>query len=179
MWPHNSFSGSICFEFSVLCLCNAHCYNLPPSILPMPWPTSKNSNRSQINFFFLAVFRTPQRVLNDLCRTRLSCSRMIKLLAHPLPHYSPVSNLSSLFLRLPVCRRSSLLTGEAGRRGGCGAKSYDRKKAWPSIKHSTLSEGTCLPSPLLYAPLFYVFLPTLKHLFWWYIRKHKLCKYWL
>jgi hypothetical protein len=69
LWLHNSFSGSICFEFSVLCLCNAHCYNLPPSVLPMHWQTSKNSNRSQINFFFLAV-------LNDLCRTRLSCSRL-------------------------------------------------------------------------------------------------------
>ncbi len=40
----------------------------------------------------------------------LSCSRMIRLLAHPLPP-SPVSKLS-LFLSLPVCRRSSLLMGE-------------------------------------------------------------------
>jgi hypothetical protein len=38
---------------------------------------------------------------------------MILLLAHPLPP-SPVSKLT-LFLRLPVCRPSSLLTGEGGR----------------------------------------------------------------
>ncbi len=118
---------------------------------------------------YLMVYRRPL--------TELSCGRMIRLLAQPPPP-SPVTNLS-LFISLPVCRRSSLLTGEAGRGGGLGAKAYDRKKAWTSIKHSTRSEGTCLPSPLLYAPLFYVFLPTLKHLFWCYIRSHKLCKYWL
>ncbi len=43
----------------------------------------------------------------------LSCNRMIRLLAHPLPP-SPISNLS-LFLSLPVCRWSSLLAGEEGR----------------------------------------------------------------
>jgi hypothetical protein len=37
---------------------------------------------------------------------------MIRLLAYPLPP-SPKGNLS-LFLSLPVCRRSSLLTGERG-----------------------------------------------------------------
>ncbi len=50
-----------------------------------------------------------------------------------LPPPSPVSKLS-LFLSLPVCRRSSLLTRE-GERGGRGAKSYDR----PSINRSVLS----------------------------------------
>jgi hypothetical protein len=44
----------------------------------------------------------------------------------------PVSKLS-LFLCLYVCRRSSY-----DREGG-GAKSYDREKVWPSIKHSILS----------------------------------------
>ncbi len=38
-----------------------------------------------------------------------SCGRKIRLLTHP----SPVSKLS-LFLGLPACRRSSLLTGEGG-----------------------------------------------------------------
>jgi hypothetical protein len=38
--------------------------------------------------------------------------RMIWVLPHPLP-LSPVSKLS-LFLSLPVCRMSSLLTGEGG-----------------------------------------------------------------
>jgi hypothetical protein len=50
------------------------------------------------------------------------------------PAPSPVSK-SSLFLSLPVCRRSSLLRGGGGR----GAESYDRKKAWASINCSNLS----------------------------------------
>ncbi len=58
-------------------------------------------------------------------------------LAHPLPP-SPVSKLP-LFLSLPVCRRSSLLTGEKVGGGGRGVESYDRKKAWPSVIHSLLS----------------------------------------
>ncbi len=45
-----------------------------------------------------------QKVLNDLQRTRLSCGRMIRLLAHPLPP----SRLPYLFLSLPVWRRSSI-----------------------------------------------------------------------
>jgi hypothetical protein len=55
----------------------------------------------------------------------------------PHPPLSPLSS-PSLFLSLPVCRRSSLLT-EWGGRGGRGAKSYDLEKAWPSINHSILS----------------------------------------
>ncbi len=52
----------------------------------------------------------------------------------------PVSNLS-LFLSLPVCHRSSLLTGNGGKGWGLGrgAKSYDRNTAWPSINHAILS----------------------------------------
>jgi hypothetical protein len=46
--------------------------------------------------------------------------------------YPARSCLSSL----PVCRRSSLLRGG---RGGRGAKSYDREKAWPYIIHLKLS----------------------------------------
>jgi hypothetical protein len=42
---------------------------------------------------------------------RPSSIHMIRLLAHPFLPPSPVSRLS-LFLSLPVCRRSSLLTGE-------------------------------------------------------------------
>ncbi len=58
----------------------------------------------------------------------------------PLPpsligqHYSA----SCLFFILPMCRRPSLLR-ERGVGGRCGDKSYDREKAWPSIKHSILS----------------------------------------
>jgi hypothetical protein len=52
--------------------------------------------------------------------------RIIEFLLHPLP-LLPVFKLS-LFLNLPVCRRSTLLTGEGGGRGA-GDKSYDGKKA--------------------------------------------------
>jgi hypothetical protein len=70
-----------------------------------------------------------QRVLNDFYRGP-GFLEMIRLLRLPLPP-SPVSKLS-LFLSLPVCCRSSLLTGEGG---GRGAESYDRKKAWSSINN--------------------------------------------
>jgi hypothetical protein len=63
--------------------------------------------------------------------TKLSCSRMFRLHARPLPT-SPVSKLS-LFLSLTVCGRSSLLTGEGKGGGGHGAESYDHKKAGASI----------------------------------------------
>jgi hypothetical protein len=38
-------------------------------------------------------------------------------------------------------KERQLLMGEGGGRGGRGAESYDRKKAWPSINHSILSES--------------------------------------
>ncbi len=59
----------------------------------------------------------------------------LRSLPTPFPH-SPFSNLS-LLLSLPVCCRSSLLTGAGGRR----AKTYDREKAWPmpSTNRSLLS----------------------------------------
>ncbi len=52
------------------------------------------------------------------------------------PH-PPVSKLS-LFLSLPVCRRSSLLKGEAGGRGGRGAESYDRENLALYLLFNTL-----------------------------------------
>jgi|688.fasta_scaffold545491_1 hypothetical protein len=51
----------------------------------------------------------------------------------PLPIHPPLPCLS---LSLPVCRRSSFLTGEGG---GGGANAYDGEKAWFSINHSILS----------------------------------------
>jgi hypothetical protein len=63
---------------------------------------------------------------------------MIWLLAHLVTTPSPVSTLS-LFLRLPVYCRSSLLTGEGWGAGGGGAKSYHVEKAWSSINHTILS----------------------------------------
>jgi hypothetical protein len=63
---------------------------------------------------------------------------MIRLLAHAPPPSSGTGSKLPLFLSLPVCRRSILLTGEEGG-GGRGAKSDDREKAWSSINHSILS----------------------------------------
>ncbi len=57
---------------------------------------------SEVNLAFLSLH---QRLLNDLWWTRLSRRRAIWLF--PLSRHQ-----SSLFLSLPVCRRSSLLTGE-------------------------------------------------------------------
>jgi hypothetical protein len=51
---------------------------------------------------------------------------------------SPVSKLS-LFLGLPVCRRSSLLTGE-GEEEEPNQRNHGYK-AWPSINHSILSDN--------------------------------------
>jgi hypothetical protein len=73
-----------------------------------------------------------QRKLNDLQRTRLSRRRIIWLLPHP----SHREQVVSLFHNLPMCRRSSLLTGE----DGGGEKSYEGKKALSSINHSILRE---------------------------------------
>jgi hypothetical protein len=64
---------------------------------------------------------------------------MIRLLAHPLTP-PPVSQLS-LFLSLPVCRRSSLLTGGGG--GGKGVATSQilpGEEARPSTNHSILSD---------------------------------------
>jgi hypothetical protein len=79
---------------------------------------------------------------------------MIRLQTCPLFLPSPVSNLSH-FLSLPVCRRSSLLTGAVaggGAGGGQGAKSFDRKEAWPSTNQSTLSGKYSLVTDLLDPP---------------------------
>ncbi len=105
------------------------------------------------------MYTPQQRVLNDYRGPDF-------LAVVRLPPPPPVSNLS-FFLSLPVCRWSSLLTGEdggggggggfvgggggvgggaggggGGGGGGRGTKSYDREKAWPSIDHSILSGAT-------------------------------------
>ncbi len=88
-----------------------------------------------------------QRVLKNLQRSRLC---MIRLLAHPLPP-SPISNLS-LFLSLPVCRRSS----DRERGGGRGAKSYDSEKAWPSVNPSLRSQHRTKNNSYKYLSVFYL-----------------------
>ncbi len=70
--------------------------------------------------------------MNDLQSTRHSCGSYDSPPRPPPPNPSLVRKLS-LFLSLPVCRRSSFLSGWAR------AKSYACEKAWPSINHSILS----------------------------------------
>ncbi len=60
----------------------------------------------------------------------------------PALHPSPAINLS-LFLSLPVCRRS---VGEMWEGvGGRGAKYQHREIAWPSINHLILFDVWCIP----------------------------------
>jgi hypothetical protein len=70
---------------------------------------------------------------------------MTWLLAHPLPP-SPVSKLS-LFLGLPVCRRSSLLTGEGERVGEEPNHTTARKPGPLEIIHYSLLLPLCLMIP--------------------------------
>ncbi len=64
----------------------------------------------------------------------------------PPPPLSPVSKLS-LFLNLPVNRRSSLPKGGWEEGVGGAAESYGGEKAWFSINHSLLSSllWVCIP----------------------------------
>ncbi len=55
----------------------------------------------------------------------------------------PPSRQQLVSFNLPVCLRSSLLTG-GGWRGGGGASSYYGLKAWSSINHSILYASTSL-----------------------------------
>ncbi len=80
-----------------------------------------------------------QRVLNNLKRARFSRGRMIWLLAQPSPPHPSVSSTGDTqedWERETTCWR------ETGGRGWEGkvAKLYDRKKAWPSINYSILSD---------------------------------------
>jgi hypothetical protein len=77
-----------------------------------------------------------QRVFNDLLRTRLSCRRMIWLLAH-LP--APISRLQVVSLSQSSYVSPVELTNGRGGRSEGGAKSYDHEKAWSSIYYPILS----------------------------------------
>ncbi len=67
-----------------------------------------------------------------------SCGHVIRLHAHPLPPLSP------RYTRLATHRKTEkerqLADVRGGEGGGHGAESYDRKRLWPSINHSILSE---------------------------------------
>ncbi len=97
--------------------------------------------------FLISFLTSIQRELNDLYRTRIS-RRHIICPPPPPPPFCQISQFY-IFLRLPVFRRSRLLTND-DRGGAVGgeAKSYDGEKIWSSIHHSILSASICtLPPP--------------------------------
>ncbi len=61
--------------------------------------------------------------------------------------------------------RDNLLTGEGQGRGGRGAESYDRKKGWPSVYHSILSDYGPLPNctVMCSCKIRYTAAPIVKH----------------
>ncbi len=81
----------------------------------------------------------PQRVLNELWRTRLSRRRMMWLLAHPLPPLPSAISTGDTqedWERETTCWQER---GVGGAWGGGEAYPDDGEKAWFSINHSILS----------------------------------------
>jgi hypothetical protein len=85
-----------------------------------------------------SVYGCKLKALTDFYRAPsfLAVLQFGSIHAYPLPPH----HVSKLDRRLEgdLRKRDKLLTGE-GEGGGRGAKSYDRKKAWPFINHSMLS----------------------------------------
>jgi hypothetical protein len=77
-------------------------------------------------------------LVKSLYRTKLSCGRTIRLLAHPLSPALFSHQVVSLSQSSCVSP-SSLLTGGVGGECGRGAKPYDREKALHSINYAKLS----------------------------------------
>ncbi len=63
---------------------------------------------------------------------------MIWLLAHPL---HPSLQYARLATHRKTEKERQLADGRVWEGGGLGAELYNRKKAWPSMNHSMLSEG--------------------------------------
>jgi hypothetical protein len=90
------------------------------------------------------VGETITQSIGSLQRTSLSCGRMNPLLAHPLPP-SFRQRVVSLFLSLPVCRRSSLLTEAEGGKGWPKNQIMPRESLAHYKSSSILSEITRSP----------------------------------
>ncbi len=73
--------------------------------------------------------------MNDIWSTRIRLSRFRLFAYSPTPLPCSPFRVLTLVLSLPVCRRSSYLSGE-----GEGDVSYDSVKAWSSINHSVLAD---------------------------------------
>jgi hypothetical protein len=79
---------------------------------------------------------------------------MIWLLPHPLP---PAVSKLSLFLSLPVCRRSSLLTGEGVEEEEPSIRRRESLVLYKSFYNTILSPSPRRPHPSCLPPLFRFF----------------------
>ncbi len=79
------------------------------------------------------MMRHTQKVLNNLLRSKVSCSSMIRI------HSSPPTRSESCLLFSVSCVSLVELND---RRGWARIQSYDHEKVWPSINHSILSVPT-------------------------------------
>ncbi len=120
-----------------VCMCN--CIGLYQEVnLPLSAEFCVKVNAVMLSFFFWC----PQRVLNDLQRTRL----IIRLLTHPL---STLSRQQIVSLSQSSCVSPVAFTDGRRGEGVSGAKSYDCEKAFDFINHSTvwvtptISTGFC------------------------------------
>ncbi len=119
--------------------------------IPNCWPklrdkyTEETSDHPPPLMYWKIVTRNPpappfQKELNDY-----RGPGFLSFVYFGSPPSSPGCKLS-LFLSLPVCRRSSLLTEEVWEGLWEGAKSYDEEKAWSSINRSILYGSILIPA---------------------------------
>jgi hypothetical protein len=63
LWPRNSFSGNICFEFSVLCLCSG-CQKVKCELTVEPALQMKGWYESNINVWFPFMYSQKNNVIS-------------------------------------------------------------------------------------------------------------------
>ncbi len=100
-------------------------------IVQQSWMLTRFSTRSRE---YWMIYRKPSILV-----------AVLWFVSTPASSTPPLVRKLYLFLSLPVCRQSRLLTGEGGKRVRRGAESYDRKKTWPFINRPILS-GYAVPS---------------------------------
>ncbi len=83
---------------------------------PPPLPRNNSCGHQQYTHQHVS----PERVLNDLLRARLSRSRMIWLLAHSLPPSPLPAESSTGDIHTGRLTRGTICWGEGGRKGGGG-----------------------------------------------------------
>ncbi len=118
------------------------CFNLCPTERNFElFSLRKSSERNSESFLFRWTARIPSEI--TICSV-YSVFRGIIFFCNSQP-YPPPSAPSLMWARCLTFSVFLCVAGRTywrergGRRGGQGAKSHDREKAWPSINHSTLS----------------------------------------